>query len=477
MPRLPGFIGPAYASQAQFLAGERTINLYSERLERPVGKSDAVLLSIPGLTTFATPTAGEGRGLFGENGRLFGVFGAVLYEFDSAGTPTNRGAVALDTNPASLAMNGNDELFAISGDTGYILDLGTNTLTSVVSAVTMGGQIDGFFAALDATTGTLKISESLDGLTWDASQIAQRTAASDPWIAMTIARHEVFLFGEKTGEPWYNAGNAPFPFAQRSSVLFDVGIEAPWSLTPFAGSIAWLGRRANGGVSVYWLNGYSPIRISTMAIDWALAQAQKDYGITDAIGWSYAQLGHEFYVLVLPAAEQTWVYDVLTNEWHERARWDATTGAFVAYRPRFAANMFGKTLVCDGESNAVYELDFENYTDVAAGVLRRVRRTPHLSSENRRIIVDSIEVECDRGVGTTSGQGLDPQLTLRTSRDGGKTWGAERTAKLGKIGEYRSRVRWTRCGSARDAVFEFACSDPVPLRLIDCYIRPRVCAG
>jgi hypothetical protein len=51
-----------------------------------------------------------------------------------------------------------------------------------------------------------------------------------------------------------------------------------------------------------------------------LEYAIQSYGnITDAIGYTYQQDGHPFYVLIFPSAEATWVYDVSTQLWHERA--------------------------------------------------------------------------------------------------------------------------------------------------------------
>src|SRR5206468_749843 len=103
--------------------------------------------------------------------------------------------------------------------------LTTNAMTTVLSSgSTQIGQLDGFFISLDAATSTFRISEALDGSTWDGAQIAQRSSASDGWIAMIVARGEINLFGPKTGEVWYNRGSAPFPFAARPEGFFQVGI-------------------------------------------------------------------------------------------------------------------------------------------------------------------------------------------------------------------------------------------------------------
>lgn len=67
--------------------------------------------------------------------------------------------------------------------------------------------------------------------------------------------------------------------------------------------------------------------------------------------------------------------------------------------------------------------------------------------------------------------GTDPQVMLRTSNDGGRTYVSERWRSAGKTGEYTRRVRWTRCGSARRRVYEVIVSDPIPWRITGAYLR------
>lgn len=58
-------------------------------------------------------------------------------------------------------------------------------------------------------------------------------------------------------------------------------------------------------------------------------------------------------------------------------------------------------------------------------------------------------------------QGRDPKLMVDWSDDHGKTWSNQREQSMGKIGEYRKRVRFLRLGSARDRIFRISISDPV----------------
>ena len=476
MAKFEAFVGPSYESQSVTLAGERTINWIPEAIETASGKTRQALYPVPGLPTWSTPGTGAGRAFFGEDGRLFGLFGAELFELASNGTATARGTVAFNSDPGTIHTNGEagDELLVVSGGRTYIFDLGTLTLTAVMTGVTdvvMGDYVDSFFLAL--TGAGLRISEAYDGLTWDAGQLAARSKASDPWRAMKVVNQDIYLIGEKTGEVWYNAGLSTFPFSYRPGSFFHTGIEAPWSLHAFGASLAWLGRSENGSGRVFWLNGYTPNRISNHAVEWAIASYQETSTISNAIAWSYEALGHEFYVLQFPSVDATWIYDSTTRQWHERARWDGTLGEWRMYRPRFHMDIFDRRLVTDGEAGRIYRLSYDHHTDIDGTELRRLRKSPHLASENRLQTYDSFEVEVERGVGTVEGQGVDPQLMMRLSRDGGKTWTPERWAGLGKMGEYGQRVRWPQCGRGRDVVFEVSGTDPVPMRLGGAYLEVR----
>ncbi len=106
--------------------------------------------------------------------------------------------------------------------------------------------------------------------------------------------------------------------------------------------------------------------------------------------------------------------------------------------------------------------------------IRRMRRTPHLNREHNRITFNSLELLAQVGAGLLSGQGSDPQISLRWSDDGGRTWSREHWTTLGRIGAYRTRVLWMRLGQARDRVFEVVVSDPVACSLITAYLDVNI---
>jgi len=59
------------------------------------------------------------------------------------------------------------------------------------------------------------------------------------------------------------------------------------------------------------------------------------------------------------------------------------------------------------------------------------------------------------------GQGGNAHLILQWSDDFGRTWSNERTAEIGKVGEYKARCKFHRLGMARDRVYRVMITDPV----------------
>jgi PKD repeat protein len=72
--------------------------------------------------------------------------------------------------------------------------------------------------------------------------------------------------------------------------------------------------------------------------------------------------------------------------------------------------------------------------------------------------------------------GADPQVVLRISNDGSRTWISEQARSMGKTGQY-PRVRWNRLGSSRRRVFEVVIADPVRWRISGAYLDAEQEAG
>lgn len=475
MPPYPGFAGGSYVSQSPIAYNARTVNFYCERLELPYGKSQDVLYPSPGVVLLDTVTTPAGRAHFAQDGREFAVIGTQFGSISAAGTFTAIGTVATDANPATISSNGDGggQILITSGGLLYIYDLNALTFTPIVVSftATMGAHLDGFFLALDATTSTVYLSDLLDGTTWDPTQFFQRSIQPDPWIAMKVWDRYLWLFGTETSEVWYDAGTSPIPFQPHPSGLVPYGTAAAFSPEVVGSSIMWLARTVNGSGLVVRASGFTPDVVSTFPLSVAFAGYDD---IDDAVGDTYEDLGHSFYVLTFPTSG-TWVYDATTTlnlpqamRWTERGTWISEDTQYVPWRPLYHAFAFGEHRMLDRETGAIYRLSSDELVDVDDRPLRRLRRPPALQADEARLFVNEFTVGLEPGLGTQSGQGADPQMALRISVDGGKTFGTERTRSAGAAGQYTTRVEWTRCGSAKKGTAwqpEIICSDPIPWRI------------
>ena len=479
----PFFCGGSNISQSSIADNQETVNWYQEPRDVPGGKTPFALYPTPGVETKVTAVETPGRAIFHQDGRAFTVIGDTFYEITIGGSGTyaltSRGTVAVDANPATICGNGEGggQLFITSGDVGYGFVLSTNTFsTERASGNTMGAMLDGFFLVLDAVTSTFYVSDLFDVGTWDPTQFAQRSTAPDRWVAMIVPKsaREIWLLGDETSEVWNNVGTAPFPFAPIPNALMAHGCAAPFSAKESGTGLMWVAKTAEGRTGVVIAEGGRPETVSSFATMRAIDAYTT---VSDAIGGSYAANGHTFYLLTFPAEDATWTFDLTTKVWAKRGTWISASNAYEAWRPRYHCFAFGVHLSVDGTTGAVYQVSDTFGLDVDGLPIRRMRRTPSLYNNHESIAVSCIEVVLESGVASYSGTPVVPVMVMRLSRDGGKTWGSERTRSIGNLWEYLKRVRWWRCGSGQDIVGEFVVTDPVPFRIIDALVTVRDTQG
>jgi hypothetical protein len=87
-----------------------------------------------------------------------------------------------------------------------------------------------------------------------------------------------------------------------------------------------------------------------------------------------------------------------------------------------------------------------------------------------RTFLRLFRLDIETGVGLTSGQGSDPQVALRVSRDAGHTWDPEVWRSFGERGQYSQLVDWRELGMARQWAVEVIITDPVPSRIAQALI-------
>jgi hypothetical protein len=493
-------LGSAYVARSINAADNRMVNLFPEIVPEG-GKEAAFLNRAPGLTLLATVGTGPIRGLWTFNGVGYVVSGLSLYSINSSYTATFLGTVS-GTGPVSMADNGTQLFIACNGPS-YIYNSLTNVFVQITDpdfpgALTVG-YLDGYFVFIQPNTQKLWVTALLEGTSVDPLDFASAEGSPDNLVSMIVDHREVWLYGTNSVEVWYDAGNADFPLQRIQGAYNEIGCAATFSVAKLDNGLFWLGADARGQGIVYRANGYTGQRISTHAIEYAIAQYPV---ISDAIAYTYQQEGHAFYVLTFPSANATWVYDVSTQAWHERAAF--SNGQFLRHRSNCQMAFNSKIVVGDFANGNLYAFDLDVYADNGSPQkwLRSWRALPTGQNNLTRTAHHSLQLDCESGVGinnsggtdptylltesglfitTESGDylvsvaegaptvGSDPQVMLRWSDDGGHTWSNEHWAVLGKIGVYQQRVFWRRLGMTlklRDRVYELSGTDPVKIAIM-----------
>lgn len=499
-------LGSTYVARSVNAADSRMVNLFPELVPEG-GKEPAFLQRAPGLQLLATVGSGPIRGMWQLGAYGYVVSGSGLYRVDTSWTATLIGSIT-GSGPVSMSDNGT-QLFIAANGPSFIYNSSTFVFAPILDPDFPGagsvGFLDGYFVFNEPNSQKIWVTSLLDGTSVDPLDFASAEGSPDGVVAIIVDHREVWVFGTNSVEVWYDSGEADFPLTRVQGAFNEIGCAAEYSVAKLDNGLFWLGSDARGRGIVYRANGYAGKRISTHAVEWQIQQ----YGnLSDAIGYTYQQDGHSFYVLIFPSANTTWVYDVATEAWHERAGWD--NGEFTRHRSNCQMSFNNEIVVGDYENGNIYAFDLDVYADNGQiqRWLRSWRALPTQQNNLKRTTQHSLQLDCETGVGlneppnnvdfadseyvagyllTEDGDFLltedgdyiavsqtnlttmIPRVMLRWSDDGGHTWSNEHWKSMGQIGRYGFRTIWRRLGMTmkiRDRVYEVSGTDPVKIAIM-----------
>lgn len=433
----------------------RLVNCFAEASPEQ-SKGPSLLLRAPGISTWTTIGAGPIRGMHYMGGNLYVVSGDSCYKVDQSGVGTLMGSVP-GSDVVSMADNGT-QLVIVSETLGYVVT--SSTFAQITDPdflpATSVAFIDSYVVFSRQDSGEFFWSALLDAEDYDALDFATAEGAPDNLLGLIVDHRQVFLAGEKSVELWYNAGTDAV-FERAPSGFLEIGCAAGKSLAKTDNSVFWLA----DDLTVRSLRGLTPVRVSQHGVEQAFRQYARDSLVRDAFAFTYTQAGHLFYVLTFPTAGATWVYDVTTNEWHERESY-----GLGRWRVNACEEAFGKLMVGDYQSNRIGYLNLAAY-DEWGGVQRMAWTYDSIYGERRYAFHNRLEIAAKTGVGLVDGQGQLPKVMLEVSDDGGRTFSFHTEEDLGRMGEYQDRVVWHRLGMSADRVYRASVSDPVPVLVQD----------
>jgi len=438
-------------------SGGRLINCYAEKLN----DGRIIRRRVPGLRQLFDITGrSHCRGFLEVNGTLIVVLDDRVYTVTEASgiyTVLDRGALP-GSGPVTLARNNKTptpDIACVADGIAYVLSLSgapANYPDNDVGSPNAVTSIDGYFVF---TYGDARArSSGLNDTAINTLDYAFAESKPDGLFRPVSFRRELYLMGSGTIEVWRNTGNATgFPFSFLDTI--PRGLAGPYAVAGFedgwTNTLIWVGDDS----IVYQLNGYTPTRISTHAVE-RMIEALEDK--SDLQASVFMVSGHAFWAL--SSGAWTWVYDLTTGAWHERKSYGVSR-----WRGSQSVKAFGKWLVGDLASGKVFEAREDYYREGNDPIPVRLVTQSVGDFPNRTA---ATRLDLDLVAGTGAAAGLDPietapKVSISWSLDGGYTFTQPILREIGAQGRSMTRISVNRLGLIQPAGFCVAieCSDPV----------------
>lgn len=411
----------------------RLINCYIESRGKE-GKEPLTLYCSEGLSLFSDlGTDLPVRGGIGIDHVAYVVAGNTLYRVDASGGSRSLGTIA-GQRPVYMARNRHSpfQLSIVASDGfDYVVEGDVLTrnpdqdLISPNSNCFLNGYI--VFSHLDGRITSTAIDNATDvnPLDYDTAEFS-----ADRLLRVVSRGSEFWAFGEDTIEIWQPAGGEGLPFL-RTEVI-QKGCLSGGSVQEIDAAVLWVAEDK----TVRMARGYDAGRISNHAVEISL-KTVTDGGALVSSSWHDG--GHTFYAI--SGDDFTWVYDLTTGLWHERqSHGDKRWRCGVSFRFQ-GKNMFGDRL-----SGKIFELDQEATAEGDEPLIANIT-LPLAHASPGRLMMNEIIIDAITPQLTEAGA----SLTLKVSKDAGRSWSIERQCSLEDT--HHTRVKSNRFGTSRKLGF------------------------
>lgn len=355
---------------------------------------------------------------------------------------------------------------------------------------------DGYFLANKKDTNEFIVSD-LDSIVFNPLQFASAEADPDNILAMISDHREVYIFGTKTCELWFNSG-AAVPFDPLQGAFMEKGAVNPWCVTKANNTVYFVGHDRR----VYQTQGSQPLPISSFSIEERLQGAD----MSEAFMTTYTEEGHIFIWLTIPSIKATYVFDASNGLWQTRS--SITDGR---HRASHILYLNGQNIVTDYRTGKIFTFDLSYpYDDV--DYIERIATLPPIFGQGNRMInrvfelkaqnfgneltvpagvstgvwtMDSQCIRFDSSESTMDGYApatllssktrfpsadVQPQIALRFTDNHGSTWNKWMYKPAALKGEQNIRWRWYRLGSFYERTYQIKLVAPIPCIWTGAYI-------
>lgn len=381
-------IGGFYADDSLPWSAQDTVNLLPFAAEAQGTRSQAILRDAPGLRPFVKCGDGPIRGMRVVEGKLVVVSGNTLYQVSNAGVSIPRGTIP-GTGPVSITHNQRgttNQVLIVNGAAGYVYDTSALTLTKITDEGYPGAFVadfvDGYLAQVEPRRRFWFHSALRNALDYSTLDRYEAEGQPDALVSLIVDHREVWVFGERTIEPFVNTGALTNTFQRASNTVIEQGCSARFSPAKLDNSVLWLDdlgivRRAQG---------YTPVRVSTGPIERAIAGL--DW--SRAFSFTWTDRGHAVYYLTFPGG-QTWGYDLVSGLWHRRQSYGLDR-----WRVSSLVYWNGQWIAGDFREGLLYVLDWA-YPHDGSEPLVRERFTGVTHADQARVLISYAELVVDTG--------------------------------------------------------------------------------
>jgi hypothetical protein len=404
-------------------------------------------------------------GTFSGSGSIAGYSNPTIYQISETNGSTS----------FTLTTLGGSNLTTVAGTTtGATFTTGTLagppfSQITVTPVVTLGAIdihfLDGYivFLAMNGKEFYNDDGNFISGpnqISFNTNAIFPREFGTDKYVGMGVDHREITLFGTWTSEGYVNVGNpigSPFSTAPQSFMEIGCHPLAAYSVALQDQTLFWVA----SDLTIRRKNGQTPQRVSNSGIEAILEHANLTgcYALTPSIA------GHSLWILVIPAAFRTIVYDCLTGEWFELESFGLGYWRALSY-----INTYGRQFVGDSAGNGVGFLDTNSSQEFGIQQICSFTTQPVYKDHNR-IVHRRLEIICTTGEGGFSGS----ELSLYVSDDSANTFRGFPLRNLGPTGAFFTRAIWFNLGQSRSRVYKFTTSDPTQLFTVQITTELELC--
>ncbi len=440
------------------------INLYPH-IETPGSKTGVILMNTEGTKRATEDTASDILGLHEFKRKVYIALRDKIVVWNGRDFTVIQDHIYFFHEKVFIADNGADIMFV--GNQGYSYNPETEVFTDMSTQdgwypASTVAYMDGYFIFNRIGSGQFFISQ-LYSITLNPLDWATAESAPDDTRAVVVAGRQLWIFGTRTTEVWYDNGDPLFPFMRISGAVVDVGIANANTIGRIHNSIFFVG----DDFKVYSTSGYEPIKISNTSIELMIDEAH----VHRFLAFTYFNNGHYFYVLHLDA-HTTVVYDADTGLWHRRVSCKDEEDPMISgarWKINGALNRYDSRVIYGYSARTFYYLSTDYYTDDGVKIRREAVTLP-LNPTPNHITLAEVQVDMEAG-GYDNTAISNYEIWILFSDDSGKTWGNRRVSTLGMRGQYKNRARWKRCGQFRDVIGKVIITDPVPVRILGLWVR------